>query len=943
MLNVGMLLAAVGVSLAVTLIFGCIAFCFFCRKGSKRQYRHQPEQDEEAPPPADAKLQKATPVENIALSAAPGAVEEQDVPKVQQACEEVDDEIEALQQAIRDSVVEPRTLLLASTFLAAISAGGRRRNAELAAKRALLLSIAAKLLRVAGRRKGAAEAESIDEDNQPPVEELPKQVVSFKNYVIPDPVLASPPPIIEPESIVETLRTALNRDPVDAEELSLAIEKARRADVDPMLMQRAEQCFMNLIDRNSTITLLASALQSRLLKNLRPALQKASTVGLLPTDHPDSKGVGLVQKAQMVVDEEEKNVVAELESALKAGGALRIQRAIAQAKEAAVEHAEEGLMRKAELKLQAIGNKKKCIAILKVALAAGNVGLLRSAVAECEGLGLQDGEVSFDLAKKRLASLEHAAANLKLGAQRVHDREKVQVAGASQTSIHKPSPQEMAEEALKAVVYAEEPNINMLRLVLKQAADVGLDGPDVHKGRSLLTWEENRQEALQQVRQAGAERSTAELAAAIKRCNQLGIPPIQLLHALQQLTEDMAKVALIAGDHGISNLMLEDVEQARVELHDQIQAVRGGARVLCRIRPTPAGEDRSRQCAVEVADRNTLKVGSSGAATASFHRFNGAVFGPETSQEIVFEEVKGLVQSAVDGFNVLVCAAGAARSGKSYTIFGPQSGGRGAPRQRDWTGLASRAMQELFAIEEQDRWRAALEVEMQLVEVRGQRVVDLLGRGTSAAKPTSGLSFAGNLLIAPRSGGLPGVEADSRVEGATSKRVSSCKEFLDLLEPALLASDELHSGGSKGEAPPSEHHMLAFLHLTRTNRATGVPARSKLVLGDLGGITASAAADVRGLNAPPLEQGAQEVGAAYQSIQAIVKGARKSGQVRASLLSSQGHIVGQLLQDCLIGRARPVFIVTLSPDPSEAETVKTMRAVKFASALGGRPIANEAQ
>ena len=31
-------------------------------------------------------------------------------------------------------------------------------------------------------------------------------------------------------------------------------------------------------------------------------------------------------------------------------------------------------------------------------------------------------------------------------------------------------------------------------------------------------------------------------------------------------------MAKIAGDHGIGNLMLEDVEQTRRELHDKVQA-----------------------------------------------------------------------------------------------------------------------------------------------------------------------------------------------------------------------------------------------------------------------------------------------------------------------------------------------------------------------------------
>jgi kinesin family protein C2/C3 len=49
------------------------------------------------------------------------------------------------------------------------------------------------------------------------------------------------------------------------------------------------------------------------------------------------------------------------------------------------------------------------------------------------------------------------------------------------------------------------------------------------------------------------------------------------------------------------------------------------------------------------------------------YKFN-SVFGPDSSQEQIFEETKRLVQSAIDGYNVCIFAYGQTGSGKTYTI-----------------------------------------------------------------------------------------------------------------------------------------------------------------------------------------------------------------------------------------------------------------------------------
>eukprot|EP00931_Biecheleriopsis_adriatica_P005370 TRINITY_DN106894_c0_g1_i1.p1 TRINITY_DN106894_c0_g1~~TRINITY_DN106894_c0_g1_i1.p1 ORF type:complete len:2250 (+),score=455.76 TRINITY_DN106894_c0_g1_i1:492-6752(+) len=867
-----------------------------------------------------------------------------------QADAETEELIEKIKEAIRNSVVQPRTLMLAGAFLSAISAQGQRCSAAQAARQARLLGIASRLARNAGRRREAraqqaqiSELDEIEEvDLLPDPDPLPASPVSFKTYRLPEPRASLE--YVDDASVVEDLRTALSQDPLDMEELSKALERARKrkTDVDPILLQRAEECFMKLIAKQGAVTELVSAVSSRVLKALRAALQKASEVDLAESEYPDAQGVGIVQKARLVMREEEAAALAELRTCIQAGGALRLQRALDQADEAQVDHLDGGraALREARERLHRIGQKKQGILLLKVAIATGNAGLLRAAIDECEAQGPSMGEVNLSLAKKRLATLERAASRFKGNVEEAHARQ----AGKSvpdEASVK--TPHDAVRSVLQAALCHEPLDANLLRIAVKQALDAGLPAhdADIMKGQDLLESLMVKMQALEEMKRAGVERDARGLAAGIKRCQKLGIPTDQLVRALEQLTEEIAKVTRIAGDHGIGNLLLEDVETIRKELHDKMQAARGGARVVCRIRPALASE-ASRDSVVRWVDEHTLRLSTlkpeceweealgvsselqlrtrAVSATSDF-RFNGAVLDRRSSQEDVFEEVRGLVQSAVDGFNVLLAAAGAPHSGKSFTMFGPPFElTPGLAKRRDWSGLATRVVQELFEIKERDSWRADLEVDMQLIEIHGQRIVDLLSRNAQSAAPVlrqqGHLALRGSLVM-----GAADNSNDSPLDGALSRRVSSRREFLDVLQTSSVAAEELRNASTH-----SEHHVLVFLYLTRTNRVTGTSVKSKLVLADLAGLSASVTADE--------SEAKREVDLAYQAIEAIIKSSRRNGQASATAASRRRHMVGQILRDCLVGTARPLFLVTLSPD--EAQRLETLRAVTFASALGGR-------
>jgi S-adenosylhomocysteine hydrolase len=77
------------------------------------------------------------------------------------------------------------------------------------------------------------------------------------------------------------------------------------------------------------------------------------------------------------------------------------------------------------------------------------------------------------------------------------------------------------------------------------------------------------------------------------------------------------------------------------------------------------------------------------ALTGKTHKLNynfDSVFGPDSTQDQVFEETRRLVQSAIDGFNVCIFAYGQTGSGKTHTIQGNASN----------PGITPRSIEELF-------------------------------------------------------------------------------------------------------------------------------------------------------------------------------------------------------------------------------------------------------
>ena len=113
-----------------------------------------------------------------------------------------------------------------------------------------------------------------------------------------------------------------------------------------------------------------------------------------------------------------------------------------------------------------------------------------------------------------------------------------------------------------------------------------------------------------------------------------------------------------------------------------VQQLKGNIRVYCRVRPLAA--DEAEDC-VRFPDENELEFWDAERSTFKSFEFE-RVFLPSSTQEEVFDDVSGLIQSCMDGFNVCMFAYGQTGSGKTFTM-------EGTPERR---GVNPRSMQMLF-------------------------------------------------------------------------------------------------------------------------------------------------------------------------------------------------------------------------------------------------------
>eukprot|EP00743_Colponemidia_sp_Colp-15_P005812 GILK01006247.1.p1 GENE.GILK01006247.1~~GILK01006247.1.p1 ORF type:complete len:904 (+),score=147.63 GILK01006247.1:46-2757(+) len=328
------------------------------------------------------------------------------------------------------------------------------------------------------------------------------------------------------------------------------------------------------------------------------------------------------------------------------------------------------------------------------------------------------------------------------------------------------------------------------------------------------------------------------------------------------------------------------VDRERKELMDQILDLKGNIRVFCRARPLPA-ENKS---AIEFPGENGLCVLNG--KTKKMYKFD-KVFDNGSDQLSIFEEVKPLVTSVMDGYNVCILAYGQTGSGKTYTM-------EGSPSNR---GVNYRSLAELFAMIDARKETHSYSVSVSVLEIYCEQIRDLLDPGASASEQDKKFVFGSSVNQ------NDGKKLDIRqgpngmfVTDLTEENVTSVEDVWSVMNKGYSFRV---AGATMANDVSSRSHCLLYVTVVGENKMTGVRTFGKLVLVDLAGSERISKTEASGER--------------LKEAQAINKSLSALGDVIEAITSKNNHVpfrnskLTYLLQDCLGSNSRTLMFVQISP------------------------------
>lgn len=349
-------------------------------------------------------------------------------------------------------------------------------------------------------------------------------------------------------------------------------------------------------------------------------------------------------------------------------------------------------------------------------------------------------------------------------------------------------------------------------------------------------------------------------------------------------------------------------EKNRRKLHNTIQELKGNIRVYCRVRPFLGHEMNNGDVATEIPQidfskdqaslvvktKNNEKLGRKGGDVNSDFTFDH-VFNPHHGQAEAFEEVAGLVQSALDGFNVCIFAYGQTGSGKTHTMEGPDSVG-------EHRGMIPRAMEQIF--------ETAAELELQgwsytftasIIEIYNETLHDLLNNNSNQEKIEI-------KLVSDKT-------RDVEVTNVKSVEVKHSKHVQELLEKA---SKNRSVAATKCNERSSRSHSVFRLKIEGHNTSNGEACVGDLNLVDLAGSERVAHSG--------------STGQRLKEAQAINTSLSELGNVIMALNEKKSHVpyrnskLTYLLCNSLGGNSKTLMFVNVSPlDKHTQETINSLR------------------
>ena len=384
------------------------------------------------------------------------------------------------------------------------------------------------------------------------------------------------------------------------------------------------------------------------------------------------------------------------------------------------------------------------------------------------------------------------------------------------------------------------------------------------------------------------------------------------------------------------------------ELLARILKLQGNIQVCCRIRPMSSGE--SQKGLHEVAQSlSETEVGCFDERTQSWKSYAfDKVWGPETKQPDVFQDVEPMALSVIDGFNSCIFAYGQTGSGKTYTMEGDKENGR--------YGISQRTVQKIFGMlqdrakEQQNKMKAQgdlnsfeYDIEIGMLEIYNDEgkccCYIVVGYPVHLVQLIYMFSLANCAvydLLDPNFSGIQGWNRGSP-RGSPQKRSLDVrhggdnvvdvpdlrKEQVNSVSDVLLALDRGNTNRAKAATNLNEHSSRSHMIL-RVDVTSGVGEtknKGTLYLVDLAGSERVRKSEVEGQ--------------ALKEAQHINKSLSALGNVMEALDRKSSHVpyrdskLTHLLQNALGGNSRTMMVVTVCPHNNAYD--ETAFALKFAT------------
>uniref|UniRef100_A0A0E0J4Z6 Kinesin motor domain-containing protein n=1 Tax=Oryza nivara TaxID=4536 RepID=A0A0E0J4Z6_ORYNI len=342
------------------------------------------------------------------------------------------------------------------------------------------------------------------------------------------------------------------------------------------------------------------------------------------------------------------------------------------------------------------------------------------------------------------------------------------------------------------------------------------------------------------------------------------------------------------------------LDHRRQEALDKLIDLKGSIRVFCRVRPSISANNFMTKSPVTVENEKIVVRAVGIKKEFSVDR----VFDQESTQEDVFQEVKPILRSALDGHNVCILAYGQTGTGKTYTMEG--NNGK--------LGIVPRAIQELFSHASQDS-SSTYSFSISMLEVYMGTVRDLLTPRQPLFRSTECNTSSIISILATKSGAV-------EVEGLTDVAIQDLKK-----------ANQWYCRGRRARSTSwtnvndvsSRSHCLTRITIKRSSEGATEEC-SKLWLVDLGGSERLLKTGASGLT---MDEGK----AINLSLSAL-------GDVIAALRRKRSHVpyrnskLTQILSDSLGDGSKVLMVVHISPsDDDIGETVCSLSFAKRARSI----------